>query len=305
MLEKLRRFSEELCFDAYEIFGSFINNNKVTFRVWAPNAAAVSVVGDFNGWNNDSNYMENISYGVWQTEIKDISLFAAYKYAVKDWQGNVVLKSDPYAMHYETAPNNASKVYFDKYKWQDKDWIANKAKKNIYESPINIYEVHAGSWKTFEDGNSLDYVSLAEKLAAYLKEMNYTHVELMPITEYPFAGSWGYQVTGYFAPTKRYGDAKDFMYFVDYMHQNGIGVLLDWVPAHFPRDGHGLANFDGSCVYEYADPKKGEHPEWGTNVFDYGKAEVKNFLISNALYWIEQFHVDGLRVDAVASMLED
>jgi len=303
MREKLQQFNEGLFFNAYEIFGSFIEDNKVVFRVWAPNAASVSVVGDFNGWNTESNYMENIGYGVWETEIFNIGKFAAYKYAVKSHDGNCVLKSDPYARHFETAPQNASKVYFDKYKWQDKEWIKSKKQKNIYESPVNIYELHAGSWKTYEDSNPLDYVSLAEELAKYLKEMNYTHVELMPITEYPFEGSWGYQVTGYFAPTSRYGTPEDFKKFVDIMHKNNIGVILDWVPAHFPRDEHGLFRFDGTACYEYEDPRKGEHKEWGTVVFDYGKQQVKNFLISSAVFWLKEYHIDGLRVDAVASML--
>ena len=303
MWKKLHDFENGILTDAYTVFGSFVNKKSVTFRVWAPNAKSVSVVGDFNGWNRDCHKMENIGYGVWQTEIENIAKFTTYKYSIEASDGRTVLKSDPYARHFETAPANASKVYTDNYKWNDGEWIANKKQKNIYESPVNIYEVHAGSWKKYDDGNFFDYVTLAKELSAYLKEMNYTHVELMPITEYPFEGSWGYQVTGYFAPTSRYGTPEQFKMFVDIMHQNGIGVILDWVPAHFPRDAHGLANFDGAPLYEYPDPRKGEHPDWGTKIFNYEMNEVKNFLISNALYWMEEFHIDGLRVDAVASML--
>lgn len=303
MTDKLGKFSSDIFDSAYDIFGSFPRKDKVVFRVWAPAAQAVSVVGDFNGWNTDCDYMNNIGYGVWETEIGGIDKFAAYKYAVKGADGKVILKSDPYARHFETAPQNASKVYWDDYKWQDQEWISSKAKTNIYASPMNIYEVHAGSWKTFPDSNPLDYVTLAEELAAYLKKMNYTHVELMPLTEYPFEGSWGYQVTGYFAPTSRYGTPEDFKKFIDIMHKNKIGVILDWVPAHFPRDEHGLFRFDGTACYEYEDPRKGEHKEWGTVVFDYGKTQVQNFLISSAVFWLKEFHVDGLRVDAVASML--
>ena len=304
MKEILKGFNESVINNAYEIFGSFIEGDKTVFRLWAPNAKAVSVVGDFNGWDTQSNFMERIDGGIWQTEIEGLKNFETYKYAVVRADGGTVLKSDPYARHFETAPANASKVYAeDKYKWKDAKWCSSQKQKNVYESPINIYEVHAGSWRTYEDGNYYDYVKLAEELAEYLKEMNYTHVELMPITEYPFDGSWGYQVTGYFAPTSRYGTPKDFKKFVDIMHQNGIGVILDWVPAHFPRDEYGLFCFDGTPLYEYADPRKGEHKEWGTVVFDYGKNQVKSFLISSLVYWLKEYHIDGIRVDAVASML--
>lgn len=303
MWDKLNAFENTILKDAYNVLGSFSNGDTTIFRVWAPKAKAVSVVGDFNGWNNAANYMENIGYGVWQTEISGLEKYTAYKYAVEDSDGKVVLKSDPYARHFETAPANASKIYFDDYKWKDKNWLETKKNRNIYESPVNIYEVHAGSWKRYEDGNTFDYVTLAKDLVKYLKEMNYTHIELMPITEYPFEGSWGYQVTGYFAPTSRYGTPEQFKQFVDIMHQNGIGVILDWVPAHFPRDEHGLFHFDGTPCYEYEDPRKGEHKEWGTVVFDYGKPQVKSFLISSANFWIKEYHIDGIRVDAVASML--
>jgi len=304
MKEILKKFNTETLTDCYKHFGSFLKGKTAFFRVWAPNAKAVSVVGDFNNWENGANTMFPVGDGIWECEIKNIENYTAYKYAITQCDGKVVLKSDPYARHFETAPANASKVYKeDNYVWQDKEWCENQKNKNIYESPVNIYEVHASSWRAYEDGNTFDYVKLAEELAVYLKDMNYTHVELMPITEYPFEGSWGYQVTGYFAPTSRYGTPSDFKKFVDIMHKNGIGVILDWVPAHFPRDEHGLFRFDGTPTYEYADPKKGEHKEWGTVIFDYGKPQVKSFLISNALFWIKEFHIDGLRVDAVASML--
>ena len=304
MKDFVKKFSSETVNNAYEFLGSFLNGKKAVFRVWAPNAKSVSVVGDFNNWNTEANYMQNIGYGFWETEIEGLKNFETYKYAVERCDGRKVLKSDPYARHSETAPANASKIYKDdKYKWGDAEWIRASKQKNIYESPVNIYEIHAGSWRRYPDGNTFDYVKLAEELVEYLKKMNYTHVELMPLTEYPFEGSWGYQVTGYFAPTSRYGTPKDFKKFVDILHQNGIGVILDWVPAHFPKDENGLYQFDGSPAYEYADTRKGEHKEWGTAVFDYGKTEVRNFLISSAVYWLKEFHIDGLRVDAVASML--
>jgi len=304
MKDALKKFTCELVTDSYNLFGSFLKGKTAFFRVWAPNAKAVSVVGDFNSWDSSANTMFPVGDGIWECEITPMNNYDVYKYAVTQADGKVVLKSDPYARHFETAPANASKIYGDdKYEWQDTKWTENQKNKNIYESPVNIYEVHASSWKRYEDDNTFDYVKLAEELSCYLKDMNYTHVELMPITEYPFEGSWGYQVTGYFAPTSRYGTPKDFKKFVDIMHNNGIGVILDWVPAHFPRDEHGLFRFDGTPTYEYADPRKGEHKEWGTVIFDYSKPQVKSFLISSALFWIKEYHIDGLRVDAVASML--
>ncbi len=303
MKEFKNKFVSGKAFDAYKFLGSFLGGNTAVFRVWAPNAKTVSVVGDFNEWNPDTDCMENIGDGIWEKRIKGLKQYDIYKYAVTGPDGTVILKSDPYARHYETAPSNASKLYKSSYKWNDREWIAHKNEINIYESPVNIYEVHAGSWKRFEDGNTYDYVTLAKELSEYVKKMNYTHVELMPITEYPYEGSWGYQVSGYFAPTSRYGTPDDFKKFVDIMHQNGIGVILDWVPAHFPKDGFGLYRFDGTPCYEYADPRKGEHKEWGTVVFDYGKPQVKSFLISSAVFWLKEYHADGLRVDAVASML--
>ena len=303
MKDFYNNFSLGITSEAYRYFGSFEKNGSVTFRVWAPGASAVSVAGDFNGWDNEANPMKQCGNGIWEAKIKGAKKFDSYKYAITGPDGMTVLKSDPYARHFETAPANASKIYGSEYVWNDGEWLEAQKSKNIYESPVNIYEVHAGSWKRFSDGNTYDYVTLANELSKYLKKMNYTHVELMPVTEYPYEGSWGYQVSGYFAPTSRYGSPDDFKKFVDIMHRSGIGVILDWVPAHFPRDGFGLYRFDGTPCYEYADPRKGEHKEWGTVVFDYGKPQVRNFLISSAVYWVKEYHADGLRVDAVASML--
>ena len=300
----LYSFHNNILDNCYEFLGSFLSGDTATFRVWAPSAKGVSVVGDFNGWDICAHPMQKIIDGIWQTQIDGVKNFDAYKYAVTSNDGRTVLKSDPYARHFETSPDTASKIYSAApFKWGDKEYTDSVAKKDILSSPVNIYEVNLGSWKKHPDGNYYDYKTSAKELAKYLKDMHYTHVELMPTTEHPFDGSWGYQVTGYFAPTSRYGTPDDFKEFVNTMHKNGIGVILDWVPAHFPRDEHGLAYFDGGACYEYADSRKGEHKEWGTLVFDYGKIEVMNFLISSAVFWIKEFHIDGLRVDAVASML--
>ena len=290
--------------NVYEHLGSFLSGDKALFRVWAPRAKSVRVVGDFNGWNIDAYYMSPISGGVWEAEITGLKNFETYKYSIEDSAGKITLKSDPYARHFETSPSNASKIYSSKdFIWTDSEWREAVSSGNVYESPVNIYEVHLGSWQRFPDGNSYDYVTAAKKLSAYVKKMGYTHVELMPVTEHPFEGSWGYQVTGYFAPTSRYGTPDDFKKFVDIMHNAGIGVILDWVPAHMPKDEFGLYRFDGTPCYEYSDPRKGEHKEWGTAVFDYGKPQVMSFLISSACFWLKEYHIDGLRVDAVASML--
>lgn len=297
------KFDNTVKSDAYLHLGAFLNGDKCTFRVWAPNAQSVSVVGDFNGWDTSLNQMSKISGGVWEVCLNGIRVFDSYKYAVTSKEGNTVLKSDPYARHFECAGGNSSKVYVSHYAWADDEWQKQNSQKDIYNSPVNIYEVHLGSWKKFADGNYFDYVTAANELSKYVKKMGYTHIELMPITEHPFDGSWGYQVTGYFAPTSRFGAPDDFKKFVDIMHSNGIGVILDWVPAHFPKDEFGLYRFDGTPAYEYSDPKKGEHKEWGTCVFDYGKPQVMTFLISSAVFWIKEYHIDGLRVDAVASML--
>ena len=274
------------------------------FRVYAPEAEKVSVMGEFNDWNRDADYMTRDEQGIWEKFIPNIPEYAAYKYSVWAKSGDVFDKSDPYGFHFEPRPGNATKAYdLDGYEWGDASWLDWRKKHLPYSNPVNIYECHLGSWKMHEDGNFYSYRQLADELVPYVKEMGYTHVELLPITEYPFDGSWGYQVTGYFAPTSRYGTPKDFMAFVDKLHQAGIGVILDWVPAHFPKDGYGLYMFDGAPCYEDPNPRRGEHKEWGTMVFNYGMKEVESFLISSAMFWVDRYHVDGLRVDAVASML--
>ena len=282
----------------------------VYFAVWAPNAAAVSIVGDFNEWDENATPMERLEpLGIYQIFLTGIKVGDIYKYCVTAQDGKKTLKADPYGFQAELRPNNASVVAdISDFKWHDSRWMKKREKFDDKKNPMFVYEVHPGSWKkheqTEEDEDGFyNYREIAHELAAYVKDMGYTHVELMGIAEHPFDGSWGYQVTNYFAPTSRHGSPEDFMYFMDYMHEHNIGVILDWVPAHFPRDAFGLAEFDGTCLYEYADPRKGEHPDWGTKVFDYGKTEVQNFLICNALFWLEHYHVDGLRVDAVASML--
>ena len=274
------------------------------FRVYAPEAKKVSVMGEFNDWNRDADYMTRDEQGIWEKFIPNIPEYAAYKYSVWAKSGDVFDKSDPYGFHFETRPGNATKAYdIDGYEWGDASWLDWRKKHLPYSNPVNIYECHLGSWKMHEDGNFYSYRQLADELVPYVKEMGYTHIEFMPLTEYPFDGSWGYQVIGYFAATSRYGTPKDLMYLIDKAHQAGLGIIMDWVPAHFPKDGCGRVEFDGSHLYEYADPLKMEHKEWGTRVFDYGKVSTRNLLFSSAMFWIEKFHMDGLRVDAVASML--
>ena len=294
--------------NAYEYFGSHRKKkNTVVFRVWAPDAKNVSVTGDFNNWSQTENPMKQLknSGGVWEAEIKNIKPYDMYKYCITAADGRTLMKCDPYGFHMETRPGTATKYYEidDCYEWHDEKWVEGRNGKNIYESPVNIYEIHAGSWKQYDDGNFYSYRALADSLVPYVKKMGYTHIEFMPLTEYPFDGSWGYQVTGYFAATSRYGEPKDLMYLVDKCHENGIGVILDWVPAHFPKDANGLYEFDGGPLYEYSDPRKGEHYGWGTRVFDFGKNEVRSFLMSSASFWLKKYHLDGIRIDAVASML--
>nr|WP_300169616.1 1,4-alpha-glucan branching protein GlgB [uncultured Flavonifractor sp.] len=274
------------------------------FRVWAPHARSVAVMGDFNGWNDSDHPMELLSDGVWETFIPGLQQYDSYKYAVHTASGRVLAKSDPYAFHAETRPGTASKLYdLSGYGWGDDSWMEYRKKNPIYQKPLNIYEVHLGSWRRTADDQMLSYRDIGTYLIPYVKEMGFTHVELLPITEHPLDASWGYQCTGYFAATSRFGTPHDFMWLVDQLHQAGIGVILDWVPAHFPKDAFGLYEFDGEPCYEYADTRKGEHADWGTRVFDYARHEVRSFLFSSALFWLEQFHIDGLRVDAVASML--
>ena len=295
-------------FEAYRFFGAHFDcrggDEGVVFRVWAPHAKAVSVVGDFNSWVPGSHPMAKLDEGVWEAFIPGIREYDVYKFCLTTRQDELVFKADPYAFHAETRPSNASKVYrLEGYEWNDGEWEARQKKRDPLTAPMNIYELHMGSWRLKASGDPYNYSELADELIPYLLDMHYTHVELLPITEYPYDGSWGYQVTGYFAPTSRYGTPKDFMNFVDKCHQAGLGVIMDWVPAHFPKDGFGLYMFDGEPCYEDPNPRRGEHKEWGTMVFNYGMPEVESFLVSSALYWVEQFHVDGLRVDAVASML--
>ncbi|MCM1467545.1 MAG: 1,4-alpha-glucan branching protein GlgB [Alistipes sp.] len=287
---------------------TFDGKEGVYFSVWAPRAKMVYVIGEFNNWNETEYPMHRISDGgIYDRFIPGVKEGQLYKFLIITQSGQKLYKADPYANASEMRPGTASRVTsLEGYKWGDAKWVETKTKADHLKEAMMIYECQLGSWKKKNDGTEdgfYNYREIAPELAAYVKDMGYTHIELMGIAEYPFDASWGYQVTGYYAPTSRYGTPKDFMYFVDYMHKNGIGIILDWVPAHFPRDAHGLANFDGTATYEYADPRKGEHPDWGTKVFDYGRTEVVNFLIANALFWIDKFHIDGLRVDAVASML--
>ncbi len=298
----------------YEIYNKLganiceINGTEgVSFAVWAPNAKSVSVIGSFNYWDGRSAQMRMLgNSGIWEIFIPGAAEFDRYKFRIKDRNNNVTDKSDPYGFYMEKRPQNASIVYdLGVYRWKDAKWIKQRETSDPYRSPMNIYEVQLGSWMRVpeEEDRFLTYRELADKLVKYVKKMGYTHIELLPVSEYPFDGSWGYQVTGYYAPTSRYGEPDDFRYFVDCCHQKGIGVIVDWVPGHFPKDANGLARFDGTALYEHEDWRKGEHKEWGTYVFNYGRKEISNFLIANALFWIKEYHIDGIRVDAVASML--
>lgn len=306
-------FGQGTHYDIYRKLGAHVETRNgeegVYFAVWAPHARSVSVIGSFNGWREDANVMERLApMGIYELFVPGAREDDLYKYYIETADGRGVYKADPYANYCELRPGTASRITdIDHFSWTDDKFLKKRQEmKDIQEEPMAIYEVHPGSWKRHPgrtDDGFYSYRELAVSLTEYVKQMGYTHVELMGISEYPFDGSWGYQVTGYYAPTSRYGSPEDFMYFINYLHNNDIGVILDWVPAHFPKDAHGLADFDGEPLYEYADSRKGEHPEWGTKVFDYGKNEVKNFLIGSALMWVEHYHIDGLRVDAVASML--
>ena len=294
---------------SYQMLGSHLVNfqgeNGVSFAVWAPHAKSVSVVGDFNHWDGTVHVMSKCgSSGIWQIFISGMTEHTVYKYQITTAYGKIILKADPYAFCAELRPNTASKVYsLENYAWNDATWLEQRKHYNSYQAPMLTYEVHLGSWRRGANGEFLSYKEMAEQLVSYVKEMNYTHIEIMPICEHPFDGSWGYQATGYFAVTSRYGEPKDFMYLVDLCHQNNIGVILDWVPGHFCRDDHGLRKFDGQPLYESPDPMLAENDEWGTTNFDYSRYEVKSFLISNAMFWLDVYHIDGLRIDAVANML--
>jgi len=305
-------FGQGTHYEIYKKLGAHIVNDGekqgVYFAVWAPHAEKVSVVGEFNDWDADKNPMKREEpLGIYTCFVPDVQEGALYKYCIQTYKGDNIYKADPFANYAELRPGNASKVTdISALRWTDSKWMERRLTWDHHKEPMSIYEAHIGSWKRHpgrEDDGFYTYREFAKAATEYIKEMGYTHIELMGIAEYPFDGSWGYQVTGYYAPTSRYGTPEDFAYMIDYFHKNKIGVILDWVPAHFPKDAHGLADFDGTPTFEYADPRKGEHPDWGTKVFDYGKSEVQNFLIANALFWIEHYHVDGLRVDAVASML--
>ena len=305
-------FGQGTHYEIYKKMGAhFVKDGKKTgvyFAVWAPHARSVAVVGEFNGWSEDANVMKRQEpLGIYTAFVPEAQLGQLYKYCIETQTGDKLYKADPFANSAELRPGTASRIAdISHLKWSDSVWMKHRAEWDFHSSPISIYEAHIGSWMRHpgrEDDGFYSYREFAHAATDYIKKMGYTHIELMGISEYPFDGSWGYQVTGYYAPTSRYGTPEDFAYMINYFHKNKIGVILDWVPAHFPRDAHGLADFDGTATFEYADPKKGEHPDWGTKIFDYGKAEVKNFLIANALFWIEHYHIDGLRVDAVASML--
>ena len=306
---ELAQFNNGTNFRSYKFLGAIPSEiygvKGYSFAVWAPNAKEVSVVGDFNGWDTASHPMNpQGSSGVWHCFIEGVSEGQCYKYFIKCKDGTSLYKADPYARMAQPAPETASVIYDTSgFKWTDRKWREKRRNTPPYSKPMLIYEMHLGSWRTHADGSVMNYREIADELCDYLLEMGYTHVELMPLTEFPFDGSWGYQVTGYFAATCRYGNAKDFMYFVNKCHEKNISVIMDWVPAHFPRDAHGLARFDGTPIYEYPNPLKGEHKEWGTLVFDYGRGEVVSFLMSSAFYWLDLFHIDGIRVDAVSSML--
>ncbi|MBW3666134.1 MAG: 1,4-alpha-glucan branching enzyme, partial [Actinobacteria bacterium] len=287
----------------YDKLGAHVTPDGTHFAVWAPGAERVSVIGDWNGWDRESHVLSPRGMsGIWEGFIPEAGHSQSYKYHIVNggFRGE---KADPVGFHHETPPKTASKIWDLDYRWGDGDWMRSRDQRNALDAPVSVYEMHLGSWRRGEDGRHLTYLEIAEQLPPYLTGLGFTHVELLPVMEHPFYGSWGYQTTGYFAPTSRYGTPQDFMALVDALHQAGIGVILDWVPSHFPDDPHGLARFDGTHLYEHADPRQGFHPDWKTYVFNYGRREIPAFLISSALFWLDRYHADGLRVDAVASML--
>ena len=289
---------------SYKLMGAHLQDDGAIFRVWAPNAKKVSVVGDFNYWNRTEHPMHKVSDGIWELFIPGIKEFDAYKYAILSARNRWIMKSDPYAFHSEVRPQTASKVYnLDNYRFNDEGWMKSRYERHYFNKPLNIYELNLASWRKYANGEFFDYVKIAEELSEYVLEMGYTHIEIMPVSEYPYDPSWGYQVTGFYSITSRFGTPNDFKKFIDIMHQKGIGVIVDWVPGHFCKDSHGLIEFDGRCLYEPSDPMRKEHLGWGTRAFDYGRTEVQSFLVSNAIYLLDEYHIDGLRVDAVASML--
>ena len=306
--DEIHYHAEGTHFETYGTLGAHLRSSEnvpgVLFAVWAPNAEVVSVVGLFNDWDSKRHPMRHLDGGLWELFLPGLTVGTLYKYAIKSPGGRIQLKSDPCGYSHEVPPKTAS-IVFDPttYHWNDAQWLVQREKTDPLKAPISVYEVHLESWLRKPDHQPLSYRELAQSLVAYVKDMGYTHIELMPIMEFPYSGSWGYQVTGFYAPTSRFGGPDDFKYFIDQCHQNNIGIIVDWVPGHFPKDAHGLAQFDGTALYEHADPRQGEHKEWGTLIFNYGRAEVKAFLISNALFWLREYHIDGLRVDAVASML--
>ncbi len=308
--EEIEKFHNGENFKSYRFLGAHkLKRDKINgtvFRVWAPNAKTVSVIGDFNDWDKNKNVMSKIDpQGIFECFVpREIPNFSMYKFLITTNNNDELIKIDPYAYHFEEGCKKASKIFdIDNFHWTDGNWIKNKKNAGVFDIPINIYEVHLGSFKKYKDGNNFSYVKLADELIDYVKNMGYTHIEILPVCEFPYDGSWGYQVTGYFAPTSRFGSPKDFMSFINKCHNENIGVIMDWVPAHFPKDAHGLFKYDGTACYEYSDYQKGEHKEWGTVVFDYSKNEVVSFLVSSVMFWLEKYHIDGIRVDAVASML--
>ena len=307
---ELEAFSEGRSTHAWKCFGAHPakaedGTEGYLFRVWAPNAPKVTLIGDFNGWDLEATPMELVEGGIWEVFVPGLKRYDAYQYAIHKPDGTFVGKADPYGFHCATRPDVSTKIYDlnTGYQWGDQDWLDYRSKNPPYRRPMNIYECHLGSWRRTGEGEFLSYRDITSYLVPYVKEMGYTHVELLPVTEHPLDASWGYQCTGYFAATSRFGIPDDLKYLIDQLHQAGIGVIMDWVPAHFPRDAFGLYHFDGTPTYEYADPRKGEHPDWGTQVFDFGRKEVRSFLYSSAMFWLEEYHMDGLRVDAVSSML--